>query len=77
MGKKRILQMMNADGWYATFISPDGGRCTVKLICWVLVEENGETTVQGLHSGGGFTAFCEEVGNFEDYVHESETGQHG
>ena len=77
MAKKRILQMMNADGWYAKFSSEGDGSFTNKLICWVLVEEAGETFVQGLYVSDGFTAYCEEVSNFVVYLHESEMQAHG
>lgn len=69
MRKKRILQMMAADGWWAGF-SPNGGNeFALKLICWVLVEEDGETTLQGMCSGGGFSEFCENNKDFDDYIY--------
>ena len=46
MSKERILQMVAADGWYVKFADQDGDSLSRKLICWVLVERDGESEVE-------------------------------
>lgn len=75
MTKKRILQVMPADGWLAVFETPGGGIFTQRLVCWALkVDDDGYQSVEGM-CGYECIGDAANINNFDGYVHESELGQ--
>lgn len=67
---KKIIQIMPATGWYATY-KDDAELIYNPLVCWALVEADGERFISGMDDGSPID-FCEEVGNFAGYAHETE-----
>ncbi len=69
--KKKILQIMPADGWSARFRVEEPGMDVEDyfddLTCWALIEADGQTCVEGMVAQGGIVDFCEDVVNFVDY----------
>ena len=64
---KKIIQMLPADKWSAVFKQDDGTELKESLVCFVLVERDGETAVEGL-CGGEYIDFCDSATNFIRYV---------
>lgn len=72
-GKKRILQIIPAQGWLAMFRNRETGNIETEPIpCWALVEEeNGDRSVVGMDADSTLD-FAEDMGNFVGYIHESQ-----
>jgi hypothetical protein len=58
----KILQIIPADGWYATYVKIGEGREEEPLACWALVEDGAYTQVVGMISDGDVI----EVANSDD-----------
>ena len=66
---KKILQIVTADSWEATFHEVDGEHVENEpIICFALVEEDGETSVEGMYAQDGCIDFCESITNFNSYI---------
>lgn len=72
MNKRKILQIMPAIGWHATY-QGDQGIIKTPLVCWALIEEdeNGElyTNVVGMDAQGHID-FSDDSSNFLGYEKE-------
>jgi hypothetical protein len=63
---KKILQIIPSGGWKAVYALDDGQTLVLDLICWALVEERGETSVEGM-VGPDYADFADEESNFLGY----------
>ncbi len=64
---KRILQIIPAEGWKVVFTGPNG-EFSAPLSLFALVEENGDTSVEGMTADGDcIFQFCEEFVSFVRY----------
>lgn len=71
--KERILQLLPAEGWEATFEDEDN----VTVICFALVESVGEdgavsSAVRPMASIGDSIEFCDDYPNYEGLVRADE-----
>lgn len=74
-GKKKILQIIPAAGWFAVYKNEGEPETLSPLACWALVEdEEGNTNVQGMDADD-YVDFVEDIGNFSKYSHKPESAQ--
>ena len=72
--KKKILQIIPAQDWYAVFKGEGGPPqdALSPLACWALVElDDGTRSVEGL-GADDYVDFVEDAGNFARYIHGSD-----
>lgn len=63
---KDIKQIIPADGWVAKFKQKDGSVDECPLTCFALIDNDGDTAVEGLY-GSDCIFFCEDMNNFIEY----------
>ena len=75
MKDSKILQIMPAEGWWATYKDTKSGEILwVKLVCWALVQGENKRygpQVVGM-DGPDFISECDDTSNFELYVFDPE-----
>lgn len=75
--KRKILQVIPAEGWFAVYKENDGSESSVRLACWALVEETDDeftdNVVVGMETGYDQSVdFADTAVNFVRYVHTSD-----
>lgn len=77
VASKKIIQIIPAEGWLALYNDGQGGQFADRIAMWALVQdEDGKTDVEGL-SATDYVDRCEEMVNFDCYIHESRYQQPG
>ena len=72
MRKKKILQIIPAEGWQYVCKDDDGSEMVDPLVCWALVElDTGDRAVEGM-AFGDYIDFVEDLVNFTGYRRSSE-----
>ncbi|MCC6188012.1 MAG: hypothetical protein IT318_03180 [Anaerolineales bacterium] len=67
MSDRKIVQIMSAEGWGATF--GDGDEEIISpLVGWALVQRGGQSEVVGLTASENKVALCDDDADFTGYV---------
>jgi hypothetical protein len=78
MSSNKILQILPADGWFASFTYEDGDESMDAVMCFALVEsvEDGRAvqSVQPMVWSGGEAVLCDDLEGFEGIVRADEVG---
>lgn len=69
--RKKIIQIIPADGWYVSFETNTDELCYDKIVCFALVEENGRRFVLPMSGEEGID-FCENASNYHSIVYSPE-----
>jgi hypothetical protein len=72
MTERTIIQIIPAVGWKSIYRDDDDLQNPMYefLVCWALIEdEHGERHVVGM-DGNDYVGFCDEMSNFQGYMHE-------
>lgn len=48
----RIMQIIPAEGWHTVYVDGNETPFLIRLVCWAMVEEEGEVFVRGMEAGG-------------------------
>lgn len=69
--KRKIKQILPADGIYAVYAASETEISFERVICWALVDNAGESEVCGMFAKE-LVDFCEDRIHFDGYVHEAD-----